>query len=487
MTLDDDLLTATLVEVANLIARKALSPVELTTAMLARIAAFDPSLHSYLLVTPELALAQARAAEQAIMRGDYRGRLHGIPIALKDLINTAGIATTCASTILKQFKPSYDAAVVERLDRAGAVTLGKLNLTEFALYGYHPSYTPPNNPWRLDHWAGVSSSGSGAATAAALCYASLGTDTGGSIRFPASACGVVGIKPTFGKISRYGVFPLADTLDHIGPLARSVADCAYVLQALEGRDPRDPATRTDAAADYTKALVQGGHGLRIGLDRTYASTDTDPRMSAALFAAIDRMVELGAEVVELNSPELADAAEHWLTVCAVDALIGHKDFYPRHADDYGPVFRALLEHGTRVTATEYARATRARQATHALLDELLTGIDVIACPGAPAPAAAHADSPPQQVASADAIARLVRFAAPMNFSGHPTITLPDGFTDNDLPLALQFVGRHGDEAMIIRAAAAYEAATDWHRRRPPLVTCSARGNQSGSFGDLISI
>ncbi len=321
-----EITTATLVEVAKLIARRAVSPVEVTEAMLARIEALDGRIHSYLLVTAEHALAQARAAEKDIMAGHYRGRLHGIPLALKDLINTVDIPTTCASPLLKNFKPGYDAAVVERLDAAGAVMLGKLNLTEFALYGYHPQCTPPNNPWRLDHWAGVSSSGSGAATAASLCYGALGTDTGGSIRFPSAACGVVGIKPTFGKVSRYGVFPLADTLDHIGPMARCVADAAYMLQVLEGRDPRDGATRTDPPGDYTKALLAGARGLRIGLDRSYSSTDTDPRMSEALFKAIDVLVELGAEVVELNSPELADAAEHWLAICAVDALIAHNDF-----------------------------------------------------------------------------------------------------------------------------------------------------------------
>jgi amidase len=462
------LATCTLTEVAAHIARKDVSPLEITSAMLARIGALDARLHSYLLVTPELALAQARAAEREIQRGAYRGPLHGIPIALKDLINTAGIATTCASTILRDFKPSYDAAVVERLNAAGAVTLGKLNLTEFALYGYHPSYRPPNNPWALDHWAGVSSSGSGAATAASLCYACLGTDTGGSIRFPAAACGVVGIKPSFGKISRYGVFPLADTLDHIGPMARSVADCAAMLAVLEGRDPRDPATRTDPASDYDAALRQGARGLRIGVDRAYSTTATDAVMSDALFDAVEVMRDLGAEIVELHAPHLAAGADHWLDICAVDALIGHQDFYPARAADYGPVFRGLLEHGTRVTAKAYARASRVRQETRALFDELLAGIDVIACPAAPSPAIAQSAFGAQQVATPEAIASLVRFAAPMNFAGNPSITLPNGFTAAGLPLAMQFVGRPGDEASIIRAAAAYEQATPWHTRRPDL-------------------
>ncbi len=466
MTTLAELTTATMAEVAPLIERREISPLELTDAMLARIEAIDGRVGAYLLVTADLAREQARAAEQEIAAGEYRGPLHGIPIALKDLVNTAGIPTTCASPILREFVPGYDAAVVEKLNAAGAVTLGKLALTEFALYGYHPQFEPPHNPWRLDHWAGVSSSGSGAATAASLCFGCLGTDTGGSIRFPSAACGVVGIKPTFGKVSRYGVFPLADTLDHIGPMTRSVADAAVMLAVLEGRDPRDAATRTDPPGDYAAALGAGCAGLRIGVDRGYCTTDTDAQMSQAVFTALDLMSDAGATVVELNAPELADAAEHWLDVCAVDAVIGHKDFYPRHADEYGPAFRALLEHGTRVSAVDYARATRQRQATRALLDEQLAGLDVIVCPAMPAPAGPQPD--PQAVMADADVAPLVRYSAPTNFSGHPSITLPNGFTGDRLPTAMQFIGRHGDEAAIIRAAAAYEALTDWHTRRPAL-------------------
>ena len=462
-----ELCTATLLEVAKLIEQKAISPVDLTEAMLARIAELDGKVKSYLLVTTDLALEQARAAEAEIAGGHYRGPLHGVPIALKDLVNTKGIPTTCASVILKDFKPDYDAAVVERLNAAGAVTLGKLNMTEFALYGYHPDFEPPRNPWNLDYWSGVSSSGSGAATAASLCYACLGTDTGGSIRFPSSACGVVGIKATFGKVSRYGVFPLSDTLDHIGPMVRTVGDAAAMLQVLEGRDPRDASTRTDPYCDYAAVLDRGIEGMQIGIDRTYSTTDTDPRLSDALFTAVELMAELGAEIVELTSPELADAADHWMATCSVDALIGHQSFYPQRAADYGPVFRSLLDHGASVTAEEYARAQRQRQATKALLHELLADIDVMVCPATPSPAMPQADFPPQQVVPPEELAPLVRFSAPTNFAGNPSITIPNGFNDEKMPLAMQFIGRHGNEAGIIQAAA-YEAATEWHKARPPL-------------------
>ena len=468
MTTTSELCTAPLMSVAKLIERKDISPVELTEAMLARIAELDGKVKSYLLVTADLAMEQAHNAETEIIEGRYRGPLHGMPIALKDLVNTSGIATTCASVILKDSKPDYDAAVVERLNAAGAVTLGKLNMTEFALYGYHPDFTPPCNPWNLNYWSGVPSSGSGAATAASLCYACLGTDTGGSIRFPSSACGVVGIKATFGKVSRYGVFPLADTLDHIGPMARTVGDAAAMLQVLEGRDPRDASTRTDPLCDYAEFVNRGIKGMRIGIDRTYSTTDTDPRMSDALFEAVELMAALGAEIVELTSPELADAADHWMATCSVDALIGHKNFYPQRAADYGPVFRSLLDHGARVSAEEYARAQRQRQATKTLLHELLTDIDVMVCPATPSPAMPQADFPPQQVVPPEELAPLVRFTAPTNFAGNPSITVPNGFNDEKMPLAMQFIGRHGNEAGIIQAAAGYEAATEWHKARPPL-------------------
>ena len=257
----NDLFFTPATELRRLIDNKQVSVVELTEMFYRRIEDLNPKLNAYLALCPDQAMEQAHTAQDAVQRSDFLGPLHGIPIAYKDLIYTAGVATTCASTILKEFVPNYDAAVVERLRGAGAITLGKLNLTEFALYGYHPDLKYPKNPWNVEHWAGVSSSGSGAATAASLCYASLGTDTGGSIRFPAAACGIVGLKATFGKISRYGVFPLSDTLDHIGPMTRSVWDAAAMLQILAGRDPRDAATRIDPEIDYLKAMSEDPSGL----------------------------------------------------------------------------------------------------------------------------------------------------------------------------------------------------------------------------------
>ena len=468
MTIESDLLTQTIETIAPLIQSKEISPVELTEAMLDRVYKIDKKLNSYISISDELALTGATQAESEIKKGLYRGPLHGVPIALKDLVNVTGIETTCASTIRKKFKPEHDATVVEKLKSAGAVILGKLNLTEFALYGYHPDYRPPNNPWNIEHWSGVSSSGSGSATGASLCFASLGTDTGGSIRFPSAACGVVGIKPTFGKISRYGVFPLSDTLDHIGPMARSVRDAAMVLEILEGRDSRDGSTRSDKSSDYLSAANQGLRGITVGFDQQYSSTDCDPQMFQATATAVELMRHEGSQIIEINRPEIVEAADHWMTICSVDALCGHEGLFPEKADDYGPVFRSLLEHGLQVSAKEYAKACKQRQATRALINELLETVDVLVCPAMPGLAGPQSDYPPQQVAAIEDIPPLVRFAAPTNFSGHPSITVPNGFDASGMPTAMQFIGKLGDESSIIRAAASYEDLTKWHTMRPDL-------------------
>ncbi len=465
-----ELLTRTITDVAPLIAKREVSPVELFEAQLERIAAHDASLRSYLLLTAELGRAQALEAEREIAAGDYRGPLHGIPLGLKDLICTKGIPTTCASPILRDFRPLLNAAIVEKLYAAGALCTGKLNLTEFALYGYHPEFDYPRNPWNTDYWAGVSSSGSGVAVAASLCFGAIGTDTGGSIRFPSAACGVVGLKPTFGKVSRHGIFPLADTLDHIGPMTRSVADCALMLAALEGRDERDPSTRSDPGVDYLAEIARGAEGIRIGIDRDYCSEDTDPEMREACFRACYILHGQKMVVQDLSLPGITDVAAHWQDTCAVDALLRHREWFPARAADYGPVFRALLEYGLTVTAEDYARGQKLRQFTMALFDKAFREVDVIVCPAAPSAAMPQSQFPPQQVAPPEAVAPLVRYSAPTNFSGHPSLTVPNGFTADGLPTAMQFIGRHGEEATLFRVAAAYEQATGWHKRRPPLAT-----------------
>lgn len=465
MSSTDDLCEATLLTTADRIRERQISPVELLDAILDRIERLDECLHAYALVTHDLAHQQAKKAEAEISAGMYRGPLHGIPIGLKDMVYTKGIRTSCGSRILRDFEPDFDAAIVERLNAAGAVIVGKLNLTEFALYGYHPDFDHPRNPWNTDYYAGVSSSGSGVAVAASLCFAAIGTDAGGSIRYPSAACGIVGIKPTFGKVSRFGVHPLAHTLDHVGPMARTVRDAATVLQVLEGRDVRDPSTRNDPRSEYEVEFTRDVDSMRLGIDRSYSTTGTAPELSEALFRAAEQYERMGAAVVEVDMTGLDATCSSWVTTCGVDALTHHGQYFLDRRDDYGPVCRSVLEGASHADARDYARGEEARQATTALLNDTLTRVDALllpACTSLPAPVNSF---DPTAVFPADLMAPFFRHTAPLNYSGHPSVTMPNGFSPDGLPLSMQIVGRHGDEAQVVRVAAAYENATDWHKRR----------------------
>jgi amidase len=458
----------TLGEVAALIEAKKLSPVDLTQAMLDRIAALDGKLHSYLTVTADLALQKARAAEQDISRGNYRGPLHGVPIAVKDLCYTKGIRTTCASKILADWVPDYSATVVERLDAAGAVLLGKLGMTEFALSGYHPSIHPPVNPWAADRWPGASSSGSGAATAAALCFGSLGSDTGGSIRFPSASCGIVGVKPTYGKVSRFGVFPLAESLDHIGPMTRSVADAAAMLRAIAGFDPHDPTTRRAAVPDYLDTLRDGVKGICIGVDEKYCTEGVDPQVAKAVLATTSVLKDLGASIREVKVSSINEASDIWHTICAAETAAAHQRWYPSRAGDYGPTFRAFLADGVKVSGVDYAKADVTRQVVRRMLDDLMQKVDLLLCPSMPTLPMPLKDFPPDAVLSREASAPLLRHTAPFDLTGSPTISVPCGFSPQGLPVSLQLIGRPDEEGMVMQAGYAYEQATKWHERRPPL-------------------
>ncbi len=457
---------STLTDAARHLRTKAISPIELATAMLERIGRLDPTLHSYLTLTPDLAMRQARQAEQEIQAGQYRGPLHGVPVGIKDLCSTRGVKTTCASRILADWVPDHDATVVEKLAAAGAVMLGKLNMTEFAYGGYHPSLPVPVNPWAADRWPGASSSGSGVATAAALCFASLGSDTGGSIRFPSAACGIVGVKPTYGCVSRFGVFPLAESLDHIGPMTRTVADAAAVLGAIGGFDPRDPTTRRDSPPDYLTGLGADLRGLTIGLDERYCTEGTDPEVTRAVLAAAHVCRDLGARLHTVSVTGIVAAADDWYAVCAVEAAAAHEAYFPARAAEYGPTFRSLLEDGARTSAREYAKAQFRRREVCRIIDDLWQDVDLLLCPSMPTPPPPLAELRPDSVLPAAAVAPLLRFTAPFDFTGSPTISVPCGITAAGLPVSLQIVGRHGDEATVLRAGHAFEQATDWHRRRP---------------------
>lgn len=465
MPVAEDMLNASVTDVAPLLASRELSVAALVQAQLARIEALDAGLHAFLHVTADLARAQARQADAEIAAGHYRGPLHGIPVGLMDVVATAGIPTTCASPLLRSDRPAQDAAIVERLTTAGAVCVGKLNLAEFAFDGHHPEFMPARNPWQPAGPGAAACSGSAAAVAAALCFGAVGSETGEALGSSAARCGVTGLAPGFGRISRHGVFPLAATLDRIGVLTRGVADAALMLAALAGRDERDPATRSDVPADYTAALRSGAQGLRVGIDRRYCSEDTEPAQYDASARACFMLRGQGIEIVDLDLDGLTLAGEHWLPICAVDALLHHRRWYPAQADAYGPAFRALLDYGAGVSAETYARAQRARQSVHALLERELQKVDAVLCPAVPGVAIPEVDGLPLAPA---ALPALLRFTAPDSLSGHPSLTLPNGFTGAGLPTAMRFTGRHGEEATLLRLGAAYQHATGWHRRHPVL-------------------
>ena len=320
----------TITEVAKRIASKQLSPVDVTTAMLERIEQLDNRLNSYATVTPEQAMAAAQAVEQEINAGTYRGPLHGVPVAVKDLFFTKGIRTMGGMEVLADHVPTFDSTVVTKLASAGAVLLGKLNLTEGAMGGYNPNFDIPQNPWNPDRWAGSSSSGSGVATAAGLCFGSLGSDTGGSIRFPAAACGIVGIKPTRGRVSRYGVLALAESMDHVGPMTRSVADAAIMLEAISGSDSNDPTSLPDPVPTMLEKVGQNLRGIRLGFDEAYATNDIDPELAEAVRAGVEVLANQGAEIVEVQLPDMDPYVSAWTTLASAEAVAAHACTYPSH-------------------------------------------------------------------------------------------------------------------------------------------------------------
>jgi len=461
---DTDLVFLSLSAVADLIRTKAASPVEVTRALLGRIDAVDPRLHGYVTVLHDRALEQARAAADEIAHGRYRGPLHGVPIAIKDLCATKGIRTTCASQIFADAVPDHDATVVAQLNAAGAVTLGKLNLTEFAYCGYHPARPAPVNPWDLRRWPGLSSSGSGAATAAGLCFASLGTDTGGSIRFPSAACGVVGLKPTYGRVSRFGVFPLADSFDHVGPITRSVTDAALVLGVIAGADAKDATSLSEPVPDYARALRLGVEGVRIGLDEAHCSVGVDPEVTGAILAAARLFAELGARMHPIRIPDALDAIEAYLPIFVAEAAVHHAQTYPARATEYGAAFRELLELGAQLRGVDHARAGVKRTEVSRHYADLFREVDLLLCPTL-ASAAPRVRDRSNEI---DLVQASVHFTVPHDVTGNPTLSLPCGFNAAGLPLSLQLVGRHLDEALLCRAGYAYEQATPWHTRHPGL-------------------
>ncbi len=455
-------------ELSGLIRSKAVSPVEVTREILQRIEELDSRYKGYATVMADHAMASAGRAEEEIAAGRYRGPLHGVPIAVKDLCFTTGVRTMGGCKVLADNVPDFDSTVVVRLESAGAVLLGKLNLTEGAMGGYNPEFDIPLNPWNVHRWAGASSSGSGVATALGLCYGSLGSDTGGSIRFPASACGTVGLKPTWGRVSRYGVLDLAQSLDHVGPMTRTSADAGIILQTMAGRDDNDPTTLLDPVPDMLARIGDGVEGVRIGLDEAYVTEGVEPEVTRAVLEGVKVLQGLGAEIVEVSMPDVDRYLPFWHVLCPAEAADAHRQHYPSRRDDYGPFFRDWLDKGAKVSGADYAQANNMRAECNGLIRRALQDVDVLACPSTVGPA--HPVTPEALYGPLDENrgTNFQRFTVPYDFNGAPTLSVPCGLSSDGLPLSLQIVGKHLGEALLCRIGHAYEQATDWHTKRPPV-------------------
>lgn len=463
-----DLPFATLTELGAAYRARRLSPVEVTQAMLDRIATLNDRLHSFVTVTPEIALEQARKAEAEFARGVFRGPMHGVPIGIKDLCETKGVRTTWGTKILRDHVPKQDCTAVRKLFDAGAIMVGKLQMTEGAYSVHHPEVIPPVNPWHADHWPGVSSSGSGVATAAGLCYGAIGTDTGGSIRFPSGANGVTGLKPTWGRVSRHGVQALADSLDHLGPMTRCAADAGAMFSAMAGVDPNDPTTLEAPVPSCLEGIEGGIGGLRIGIDPGFIYDVAEADTAEVIDDVRKVLASLGAKMVEIAMPsKTTPMYMDWAKFCSVETAVAHEPWYPARAAEYGPVLADLIEQGRKLGVLDLMHVYHDRLIFQGQLRKLFEEIDLLLVPVHPF-GNPSADELDEVFKRPNGINDVLRFTAPFDMSGSPTITLPGGFNAKGLPIGFQLVGRHLDEALLVRAAHAYQGATDWHTRHPSL-------------------
>ena len=459
-------------ELAGLIRTREVSPVEATQAYLDRIDRIDGRLNSYITVCRDHALGQARQAEQEIASGRYRGPMHGIPLAVKDQFWTKGILTTAGSNILRDFTPGEDATVIANLNEAGAVLLGKLNMSEYAMGdAFHHPYGRPRNPWDLTRNPGTSSSGSGAATAAFLCATSLGEDTGGSIRGPAAFCGLAGIRPTWGRVSRYGMLGSSWSMDIGGPISRTVADCAMTLGAIAGYDPKDPYTWDVPVPDYLAGLTGEVGDLRVGVVQERVHTDAvDPEVREGVVRAISVLGELGADVREVSVPLIEKSAAISTATIWADAAYVHRRGIEQHLGQYDHNNRVRLLAGSVMPAYAQQKAARLRQVLRQQILDALEEVDVLVMPTSSIPAS---PLPTQEGLGSkqellESFAGRRSFSAPFNLASTPALSVGCGFTSDNLPIGLQLAGKPFAEATLLRLADAYQRATDWHTRIPPI-------------------
>jgi aspartyl-tRNA(Asn)/glutamyl-tRNA(Gln) amidotransferase subunit A len=459
-------------ELSALIRSGDVSPVEAAEAYLDRIGQIDGKLNSYITVCRDEALAEAQQAEKEIAAGNYRGPMHGLPVAVKDQFYTKGIRTTGGSAILKDLVPNEDATVVANLKAAGSVLLGKLNMSEYAMGDafFHPFGTP-HNPWDLSRNPGTSSSGSGAATAAFLCATSLGEDTGGSIRGPASFCGLVGIRPSWGRVSRYGVLGASWSMDTVGPISRTTADCAMTLGAIAGYDPKDPSTWDVPVPDYLSMLTGEIRGLKVGVIRERVDTEVvDPEVRDHVVQAIAVLGEMGADIQEVSIPLIVHSAAISNTIILTDAAGVHRQGIDEHLGEYDHNIQIRLLVGSIIPAQAHQKAVKLRQVLRQQILDALEKVDVLvmptsSIPASPIPTKAGIGSKQEVL---DGLAGRRSFTAPFNVANTPALSINCGFTSQQLPVGFQIAGKPFDEGTLFRLAHAYEQATDWHTRRPPI-------------------
>jgi aspartyl-tRNA(Asn)/glutamyl-tRNA(Gln) amidotransferase subunit A len=451
---------------AHAVAKKELSPVELMQAHLARIEKLDPTLNAFIRLDGEAALAAAKVAETEATAGRLRGPLHGIPVGIKDIIDVAGLPTTCHSKILDGNVATADAVCVAKLRAAGAIVVGKLSTHEFAIGGpsFDLPWPPARNPWNPDHHPGGSSSGSGSGVAAGLFPMALGTDTGGSVRNPASCCGIVGLKPTYGLVSRRGVFPLSFTLDHIGPMTRTVEDNALMLEAIAGHDPLDPGSAAVPAGHYRAALDRGAKGLRIGFVRHFHEVDmpAEPEVTAALEHVMRALQMLGADVRDIKLPSLVEFAAVNRVILQSEAWAIHGEWLRSRPGDYGKLARRRLMPGAFLGAGDYVTANKRRAEMIAAVNAALGEVDVLLCASSMDPAC-RIDRPADVERTYPRQAR-----TPFNVTGHPALAMMAGLSSGGMPLSVQFVARNFDEATLFRVARTWEQASGMDKKHPPI-------------------
>jgi aspartyl-tRNA(Asn)/glutamyl-tRNA(Gln) amidotransferase subunit A len=465
--------TLTLAAASQLVRAKKISPVELTKACLARIEQLNPKLNAFILVTADSALTEARTAESEIHRGRWKGPLHGMPIALKDLVDTVGVRTTAASNLFKDRVPTEDAEVVRRLKSAGAIFLGKLNMHEFAYGGSSviSAFGPVRNPWGTDYSTGGSSGGSAAAVAASLCYGAIGSDTGGSIREPAAYCGIVGIKPTYGRVSTRGVVPLAWSLDHVGPMTRSVNDAALMLQAIAGYDPDDATTGNVPVPDYSGTIKSGTSSLRLGIPRAYFYEGLHPEIQAAMDAALAVLKKITASQRDIGplatNDSYASIIDPLRTILIAESYAYHQAYVSKTPDLYNPETLKRIRAGAEVTAPAYIQSRRQLDEIRRSSSRIFNTVDLLITPTVLVPSFTISELLGDLNTLRNKELQMLHNTRPFNILGLPTISVPCGFTRSGLPIGMQITGPPHADAAVLRLALAYEGATNWYGRHPP--------------------